>query len=214
MMDKKEIAYLKYIAQNTTDRPCLDQPFVYFPLQLQPEMTTSALGGDYVDQALALEQLTNILPKGWKILVKENPKQTHFMRDEGFICRLCRLEQVTMIHPRYSTSALLKNCRLVATITGTAGWESLLGGKAVLVFGKPWYRSLEGAFEFTSSVDLDELSAFQPRREEIEKGFLRILRKTGSGRVYGGKQHRDQLRSEKNAAMVADSLQKYSRNGS
>ena len=35
----------------------LRQDFVYFPLQLQPEMTTSALGGRFRDQAYAIERL-------------------------------------------------------------------------------------------------------------------------------------------------------------
>src|SRR5690606_32290981 len=47
------------------------QKFVYFPLHLQPEMTTSALGGIFEDQIFALSCLSSKIPVDWCILVKE-----------------------------------------------------------------------------------------------------------------------------------------------
>ncbi|WP_159309684.1 hypothetical protein [Spiribacter roseus] len=208
---EKEIAYLETINKTCSVNPELGGPFVYFPLHLQPEMTTSSLGGDFTDQALALERLHDILPQGWRILVKENPKQTAFMRDEAFFCRLRRLESVILVHPRVSTVSLLKNCSLVATITGTAGWEALLAGKPTLVFGKPWYRSLEGVFEYSGSIDIKTVSDAKPTRRAIESGLNELARKTGSGRVYGSGQRQALLHSKENGILVAQSLQKYIR---
>ena len=51
---------------------------------MQPEMTTSAIGGEFRDQLLALEKLSNILPSGVKIYVKENPKQGSYAVDHYF----------------------------------------------------------------------------------------------------------------------------------
>ena len=68
-------AYFDHIAGFEDQTVDLSGDFVYFPLQLQPEMTTSTLGGHFRDQAYAIERLSEILPQGVRILVKENPKQ-------------------------------------------------------------------------------------------------------------------------------------------
>ena len=79
-----QLSYFHTIAEFEGQKFDFNCRYVYFPLQLQPEMTTSALGGVYMDQALAIEHLSVILPNDYKIYVKENPKQRNFMRDPYF----------------------------------------------------------------------------------------------------------------------------------
>ena len=38
--------------------------YVYFPLHLQPEMSTDTNGGMFTDQLLALEKLSRVMPDG------------------------------------------------------------------------------------------------------------------------------------------------------
>ena len=58
--------YKKY--RNKQCRPFdKKRKYVYFPLHVQPEMTTDTLGGIYEDQLLALERLDRILPDDWCI---------------------------------------------------------------------------------------------------------------------------------------------------
>lgn len=66
--------------------------FVYFPLHLQPEMTTDSLGGVYRDQMLAIERVSELLPEGWFVYVKENPYQDEFRRGRCFFQRLKMLK--------------------------------------------------------------------------------------------------------------------------
>lgn len=68
----------------STSNVDLRKKYVYFPLHLQPEMTTSALGGIYCDQILAIERVRDLIPDDWIVFVKENPKQGHTRRGGGF----------------------------------------------------------------------------------------------------------------------------------
>ena len=72
----KQLTYFENLIEFECTEIDLNRKFVYFPLQLQPEMTTSSLGSRYSDQILAIEQLAKIIPTDCFIYVKENPKQT------------------------------------------------------------------------------------------------------------------------------------------
>ena len=135
-----------------------DQNYVYVPLHLQPEMTTSALGGIYRDQLLMLEKLSAILPSGWKILVKENPKQGPFARDPMFFHRFARIPNLLMVSAETNSLDLIKHSRMVATVTGTAALEAAENGKPAVIFGHAWFRRIHGIFEFDPHIDIEAIS--------------------------------------------------------
>ena len=162
----------------------LSGDFVYVPLQLQPEMTTSALGQGYRDQALAIERLADMLPDGVRILVKENPKQYgHYMRGPLFFHRLARIPSVTFLPSWADTRALTDHARAVATITGTAGWEAICSGKPALVFGAAWYRNLPGVVRYAPGLTWDALLAAAPDHAALEQAAGALLARTHPGVV-------------------------------
>ncbi len=138
------LEYFDHLTSFEDQRLDLEGDFVYFPLQLQPEMTTSSLGGRFRDQAYAIETLARMLPEGVRILVKENPKQGSYMRGPLFFHRLRRIPSVTFLPSWADTHALTERSRFVATITGTVGWEAVRQQKPALIFGAAWYRGLPG----------------------------------------------------------------------
>lgn len=135
----------------------INEKFVYFPLHLQPEMTTDTLGGIYYDQLLAVEMLRNILPVDWYIYIKENPKQIYYMRGRRFFERLKSMHNIRLISKDVNTYDLMSKSEFVATITGTAGWEAISGGKNALVFGHAWYRYLSGVSQYHDAITVEDI---------------------------------------------------------
>lgn len=182
----------KYLAKRfDTHRNDFCQPFdkekkyVYFPLHLQPEMTTDTLGGVYEDQLLALERLSKLLPDDWKIFVKENPKQTYYKRSKRFFARLSCIDKVMLVSPRTSTFDLIKDAQFIATVTGSAGWEAITAGKKVLCFGYAWYRSLAGAIVYSENLTIDDICSYQFSDTEFKQSYDTFSKSMFPGIVAG-----------------------------
>jgi hypothetical protein len=185
----------------------LNAPFVYFALHLQPEKTTSAWGGKYCDQLLAIERLSTKLPEGWYIYVKENPKQKYIMRGEWFFDRLRSIPNVKLVEA--DTYELLRNCQFAATITGTVGWEAITGGKNVLVFGwGVWYKHLPGVFTYNDDMDLKEIMEYKIDHDHLERELATLKTKMCHGVIYTA-YHRNypQYNAQENLKQVIDNFE-------
>ena len=205
--------YRKNLRLITTAAPDLERPFVFFPFHLQPELTTFPLGGKFVDQILALERLSELLPEGWLIYAKENLHQSEYMRGQGFFDRLQQIKNLVMVPGEYSSKMLIEKSQWTATITGTVGWESIRLGKKVLVFGQPWYLSLPGMIPYTPTLTFEaiEQMPFPPTGEVLEQAIKTLLRKTGKGTV--GRQFMNVIEFNEldNAKEVSQSLSRVIR---
>lgn len=178
----KQLAAYKAVA---TNEPNLTGKYIYFPLHLQPERSTSPAGGFFDDQLLAAEILSASLPDDWALLIKEHPsqfwqpravKQSDF-RSENFYARLAALPRTKLIAFEYDSHTLIDNAEATATITGTAGWETMMQGKACLAFGRAWYHGCAACFPI-DSVDnckqaLERISKMS--QQDVERQVLEFL---------------------------------------
>lgn len=156
----------------------------YFPLHLQPELTTSAIGNIYQDQLYALECLEKLLDKSWVILVKENPKQGHFQRDALFYKRLANIPRTYLAESDFPSISIIEKCQLVTTITGTAGWEAIKGGKKCLVFGQAWYSNLMNCLKYSPNLTQETLQNHLDQKVEFTEfyqSFDQLTAKMGVG---------------------------------
>ena len=161
----------------------LNKKFVYFPLQLQPELTTAVLGNEFSDQLLAMEKLSAMLPDDWYIYAKENPKQGFQQRNEFFYKRLSRIRNCCYLSDTISTYELMEHSQFVASITGTACWESVSGAKPALVFGNVWFKNLPGITRYSDGLKLDDIISAQFTHEALEAEFNAVMSKTIPGIV-------------------------------
>jgi hypothetical protein len=202
--------YKKELKNNITTEYSLENKYVYFPLHKQPEQVTSIWGGIYLDQVLAIERLSKIIPKDWFIYVKENPTQPGAYRDNLFFERLKLIPNLIFLSKKVNTFKLIKNAQFVATIIGTVGWEAITGGKNVLFFGwGTWYKNLPGAYEYSDDISINDIVNKKIDHESLQKKTGILYNKLGTGIVYDGSiPSITDFSMEKNTTTVVESLKK------
>lgn len=153
--------------------------YVYFPMQYQPERTTCPDGGKFSNQISAISLIANSLPKNWSLVVKEHPSQFNYLgfgeqsRREGYYDNLLKLKNIKFAPLNTSSLELIKNSKAVATITGQAGWESLLNRIPVLCLGTVWYGLCHGVFKVNNAQDVNNAflqikNGYKIKKKDIE----------------------------------------------
>jgi len=198
--------YYNKLAKNSFDA---NKKYVYFPLQMQPELTTSTIGGIYTDQILAIEKIANIIPKDWIIYVKENPKQLEGHRGKYFFKRLSLIKNVVYLSKEVSSFELINSCQFVANVTGTVCWEAITSGKVAVVFGRSWFQEFPGIIKYRYDLKLEEIINYKFEHKEVVKAFNHYLQKTAIGIVDRGSiANYTEYTDENNAKFLKDSLEK------
>ena len=168
---KKKIEQLKKIYKNMCQAISFDKKYLYFPLQYQPERTSSPEGDIYVDQWLVINMISCLLPKGWNIFVKEHPSQFMWSRNAymgrtiDFYKDINKFKNVKMVDSKINSFKLIDNAEAVVTLTGRSGLEAILRGIPALVFGYAVYRNFPGVFYTTTTSECKDAL------KKIENGF-------------------------------------------
>lgn len=129
-----------------------EEPYIYYPLHLNPEASTMILAPNFVNQLTVVEALAKNIPLTHKLYVKEHPSMIG-RRPHGFYETIKKYPNVRLISSAENSLNLTRYADLVTVITGTAGWEAILMGKPVLTFGESYYTAL-GASQKCSDLDL------------------------------------------------------------
>jgi len=164
--------YRQFVAPPPTGK------FVYFALHLQPELSTTSLGGVFVDQVLALECLRALLPDDWFIVAKENPHQTWHSRGRLFYARLQKIPNLRYVGKETDTYDLVEQCEFAATVSGSVGLDALSFGKRVLIFGNAFYKGFPGVVGWRPDLTPEEIIATPFSHEAFERAHAQLLHNT------------------------------------
>ena len=179
--------------------PDLSKKFIYVPLHMQPERSTSAQGDIFVSQKVMLDILSAALPKEWVIYVKEHPAQwairrTHMGRYAGYYREMAEIRNVTLVPMEVPSAELINKAQTVATVTGTSLWEAVLSGKPSLMFGYNWFMHCDGVFlisDVTSAMSaLEKIkNGYTPDKNRVLSFFVALDRVSvvGYGRTKRNK---------------------------
>ena len=116
----------KYIDQNFLQEIIDDKPFIFLPLQQEPERSLLLSAPDYKNQIETVEYVSKCLPENFLLFVKEHPTQGSG-RDWREISQYKALQnnpKVRLIHPSVPADEIIKKSKLVISVSGTIALES------------------------------------------------------------------------------------------
>ena len=135
----------------------VDDNFIYFPLQVEPDRNLLLGAPDYTDQLNSITQIVKSLPDGYKLYVKEHPGQNRTWRDISYYKKILKLNNIKLIHHSFPSEKIYEKCSLVITAVGTSGFEALFYGIPVIVFGDVLYSNISGVTKMNSFDELTSL---------------------------------------------------------
>lgn len=97
-----------------------------------------------------IELLSKLVPKDWKIYVKEHVsqlqdyqavKRSKLIEFHNTITCMPKVALVPLIH---AALKLINSAKTSVTALGTIGWENVVRGKPTLLFGHSQYKNCNG----------------------------------------------------------------------
>lgn len=147
-------------------------PFVYLPLQLEPE-SVNLIGAPFnTNQLETVRHILKSLPVDYHLIVKEHPIQSrHAWRPISYYKEIMDMPNVHLAHPDFSNTELLEKTSLVITAGGTSGFEAGLYGRPAIIFADLGYAELPSVFRVESMEKLPEVIR-TALNHKIESGFI------------------------------------------
>lgn len=115
--------------------------YVFFPLHTEPEVTLLVYSKPYLNQIEVIRNIAYSLPVGMILVVKEHPA-ARGKRPLSYYKKVEEIFNVRFVDPTVDARSLIVNSKLVATIASSVGFEAVLLGKPVLIFGQTPYEIL------------------------------------------------------------------------
>lgn len=146
----KSVAYYNKRAKGVLGK----ELFVYFALQVTPEMSTLPWAGVFQNQLLSIRMLANGLKKcGIKLYVKEHYYQPA-NRPKDFYDELFSIPNVVCVKTNIESYDLINHCVAVASQTGSCIIEAIIKKKPVLALVKGFWACLKNVFITGSEEDV------------------------------------------------------------
>jgi len=122
-------------------------------MHYQPERTTDPEANYYTQQFLAIKLLSEALPDGYHLYVKDHPRQFIDLMDISKINfrnikeyeSINSLPNTYFLNPSIDSADIINNARIVSSCTGTALWESLKEGIPAISFGFTWHSACDSS---------------------------------------------------------------------
>ena len=168
------ISKLHKYYEKLAKKPELTVPYIYYSLHQEPE--ASFMNRNWMtNQLYIIQLLSETLPTGWKLYVKEHPSQfniyerwrpllfnfyikVQYYRAPNFYEQILRFKNTELIGMRTNSSDLITHAQAVASICGTVLEEAVARHKSVLIFGREliWVEKLKEANVVSTRKEIRE----------------------------------------------------------
>lgn len=139
---KEEVNRESYrLLQRTSFDEIATKPFVFIALHKQPESSVDVLGRYYDDQYQNILNIWRVLPDDWLLVIKEH---TNALGDRGFdfYKGLLRYRGIVLVNEKADSHSLIRQSRLVVTVSGTVAYEAALMKKPAITFAPMYFNRI------------------------------------------------------------------------
>jgi|GEM_PF-6801572 len=143
---RKRLNQWRLSATDTFDAFDPDDRYVYFPLQVQPELSLMIWARYHTDLDRTATHLSRSLPVDTSLYVNDHPNNWG-VRPLSYYRRLQAEPNLRVLDRSVSTPDIVDGADAVACVTATVGLEALIKGTPVVTFGEerkaPCYANLD-----------------------------------------------------------------------
>lgn len=118
-----------------TEQDFIPENYIVFLLQVTPESSINTFERFFIEQERVIDLVRLNMPSNMMLLVKEHPAMRG-MRSSRWYKKMHHKSGVQLVTHRVDTQLMVKNSKLVITVTGSVGIECYHMDKSVLMFGK------------------------------------------------------------------------------
>jgi hypothetical protein len=168
-----------------------DKRYIYFPLHVPLDFQLTVRSKEWLDQIALLEQVSNFLPPGFDLWIKEHPAAigAYSIRE---LDKLLNSPNVKIIHPLENSFSIIHNATAVITINSKVGAEALMQGKPLFVLGQAFYRNHGISYDISSISELEKKltdflknkSNLRPSNKKIQDFLNAVWTKSLPGELY------------------------------
>ncbi len=132
------------------------KPYVFFPLHIPWDAQIATRNPMFYSQEAVVEMLARALPPGVTLYIKEHPYYAGGV-NRKMLRGLRKFEAVKVLDPSITSIEAIRGASAVVAINSTAGWETILLRKPLVVLGNPYYAYFKHAYRLENINSLPKV---------------------------------------------------------
>ncbi len=154
-----------------------NEDLFFYPLHLEPEAAVEYSGFYYNDQVMLIGRIAHSLTINQKLIVKEHPQQEGVLLTKRFRELKKKYPNLIYLPGRVSSYTIYPKIKCLITLNGTAGFESWVCHRPVIVFGEVFYKDFPGITRCNSFEQLFNVMRNEMFSNAADEDIVRYVAK-------------------------------------